>query len=94
MFIGIGLALKTKDEVQELGRELIKKEEMTENEGRKFINDLVDRYDEAKAEIEEKIDESVKEFLTKMNLVTQEDFQKVQKDIKKLKKALAAKSEN
>ena len=94
MFIGIGLALKTKDEVQELGRELIKKEEMTENEGRKFIDDLVDRYDEAKAEIEEKIDESVKEFLTKMNLVTQEDFQKVQKDIKKLKKALAAKSEN
>jgi polyhydroxyalkanoate synthesis regulator phasin len=94
MFIGIGLALKTKDEVQELGRELINKEQMSENDGRKFIDDLIDRYDEAKAEIEDKIDGSVKEFLNKMDLVTQDDLKKVQKEVKELKKALAAKTEN
>ena len=90
MFIGIGLALKTKDEVQELGRELINKEQMTENEGRQFIDDLVDRYDEAKEEIENKIDESVKEFLNKMDLVTQDEFKKLQTEIEELKEALAA----
>ena len=94
MFIGIGLALKTKDEVQELGRELINKEQMTENEGRQFIDDLIDRYDDAKAEIETKIDESVKEFLNKMDLVTQDEFKKVQAEIEELKEALAAQNEN
>jgi polyhydroxyalkanoate synthesis regulator phasin len=94
MFIGIGLALKTKDEVQELGRELINKEQMTENEGRKFIDDLIDRYDEAKAEIEDKIDGSVKDFLNKMDLVTQDEFNKVKEELKELKEALDAKSQN
>ena len=37
---GVGLALKTWEEVEDLAKELIKKGKMSEKEGRKFLDDL------------------------------------------------------
>ena len=37
---GIGLALKTWDEVEDLAKELEKRGKMTETEGRKFLDEL------------------------------------------------------
>ncbi len=48
LLTGMGFALKTRDEVEELANELIKKGKMTEKEGAKFIEDLIKKYDEAK----------------------------------------------
>ena len=66
MMAGIGLALKTRDEVEELARDLVKKGSMSEQEGKNFLDDLLKRYDEAKEKLEDKVEKTVKEFLKKL----------------------------
>jgi len=56
----IGLALKTKDEMEDLVKELQKKGEMSESEGRKFMDDVQRRYDEAQEKLEKRVEKSVK----------------------------------
>ena len=62
MMAGIGLALKTRDEVEELARDLAKKGTMSEQEGKNFLDDLLKRYDEARDKFEEKVEKTVKEL--------------------------------
>ena len=47
MLAGIGLALKTWDEVEDMVQEMQKKGEMSEVEGRKFFEDVQKKYEEA-----------------------------------------------
>ena len=44
LLTGVGLALKTWDEVEDLAKDLVDKGKMNEKEGGKFIKDLHKRY--------------------------------------------------
>jgi len=88
MLAGIGLALKTKDEVEELAGELIKKGKLSEKDGKEFLNDLLKRYDEATSKFEGRVEKSVKDFLKKANIVTTEDLNEIKKEISELKDAV------
>ncbi|MCF8066959.1 MAG: hypothetical protein K9L30_00080 [Desulfobacterales bacterium] len=88
MMTGIGLALKTKDEVESLAAELIKKGAVTEKEGTKFVEDLLKRYDESKKKLEDKVEGIVKDVLKKANLATADDVKALKDEIGKLKKEI------
>lgn len=85
MLTGIGLALKTKDEVEDLVKELQKKGEMSESEGRKFLDDAQDRYDEVQSKIEKRVENSIKDLLKKTNIVTTDELKELKKEIRELK---------
>ncbi|UCD32189.1 MAG: hypothetical protein JSV38_15770 [Desulfobacterales bacterium] len=70
MLTGIGLALIAKDEVEELAKELVNKSTMSEKEGIKFIEDLQKKYDETQNRLEERVQQTAKEFLKKADVVT------------------------
>jgi polyhydroxyalkanoate synthesis regulator phasin len=89
MMAGIGLALKTRDEVEELVKELVKKGSMSEQEGKNFLDELLKRYDEAKEKLEEKVEKIVKNFLKKADVVTGDDLKALKKEIRELKKAIS-----
>jgi len=89
LLTGIGLALKTKDEVEELARELTKKSKMTEKEGRKFIDDLNKRYEESRQKLDKNVETAVKKMLKKADLVTADQLKALQKEIRELKKAVS-----
>ncbi len=96
MLTGIGLALKTRDEVEDLVKEIQKKGEMSETEGRKFLDDVQKRYDEAQEKLEKRVEKSVKDFLKKTNIVTTDELKDLKKEIRELKSivnSLTAKSE-
>jgi len=40
MLTGIGIAMKTKDELEEWVKEIVKKGEMSENEGKDFLENV------------------------------------------------------
>ncbi|KJS31845.1 MAG: hypothetical protein VR64_09935 [Desulfatitalea sp. BRH_c12] len=84
----IGLALKTKDEMEDLVKELQKKGEMSESEGRKFMDDVQRRYDEAQEKLEKRVEKSVKEFLKKTNIVTTDELKELKKEIRELKSVI------
>lgn len=85
MLAGIGLALKTWDEVEDMVQEVQKKGEMSEVEGRKFFEDVQKKYEEAQSKLEKRVEKSVNEFLKKSNIVTANELKDLKKEIRELK---------
>ena len=85
MLTGIGLALKTWDEVEDMVGELQKKGEMSEGEGRKFLDDARKRYEETQDKLEKRIESTVKNFLKRTQIVTTDELKELKKEIRELK---------
>jgi polyhydroxyalkanoate synthesis regulator phasin len=90
MLAGVGLALKTWDEVEDFTKEMVEKGKMGEKEGNKFLKELQNRYDDTQKKLEERVEKTVKEFLKKANLVTTDDLKAVKKEIRELKKMIGS----
>lgn len=88
MLTGIGLALKTWDEVEALAKELEKKGEIPREEGKTFLKDLEKRYSEAQAKLEKRVEKSVNEFLKRADIVTGDELKALKKEIRELKKMI------
>ncbi len=85
MLAGIGLALKTKDEVEDMVQEIQKKGEMSEAEGRKFFEDVQKKYADAQGKLEKRVEQTVKDFLKKTHIVTSDELKELKKEIRELK---------
>ena len=92
MLTGVGLALKTKDEVENLAEDLIKQGKLSETEGRKFLEELRDKYEDSQKKLEKRVEKTVKELLKKANLVTSDELNALKKEIRELKKAISEKA--
>jgi len=93
MLAGVGLALKTWDEVEDLAKELVEKGKMTEKDGNKFVKDLQKRYEETQKKLEARVEKTVKDFLKKANVVTSDELKAVKKEIRELKKMISSQKE-
>jgi polyhydroxyalkanoate synthesis regulator phasin len=89
MLTGIGLALKTWDEVESFAKELVDQTRMSEKEGSKFLDELQKKYEESQKKLEVRVEKSVKQFLRKMDVVTRDDLKALKKEISELKKMVA-----
>jgi polyhydroxyalkanoate synthesis regulator phasin len=85
LLTGIGLALRTKDELEDLAKDYINEGDLSENEGKKFLDDLTKRYDDAKEKLEEKIETSVKKILDKADIATKKELNELKSEIALLK---------
>ena len=92
MLASVGLALKAWDEVEELANDMVDKGKMTEQEGRKFIDELQGRYQETQKKLEERVEKSVKDVLKKVDVVTQDELKALKKEIRDLKKLIGSQS--
>jgi polyhydroxyalkanoate synthesis regulator phasin len=89
MLSGVGLAMKTKDEIEDFAKEMEKKFNLSESDGKKFLDDLKNRYNETQEKLESKVEHLVKDMLKKMDIVTNEDLKGLKKEIRDLKKAIS-----
>ncbi len=85
MLAGIGLALKTWDEVEKMVREVQEKGEMSESEGRKFLDEVQKKYEEAQGKLEKRVEQTVRDFLKKTQIVTSDELKELKKEIRELK---------
>ena len=90
LLAGVGLALKTWDEVEDLAKELVEKGKMTEKDGNKFVKDLQKRYEETQKKLEARVEKTVKDFLKKANVVTSDELKAVKKEVRELKKMISS----
>jgi len=88
LLTGIGLALTAKDEAEDLARELEKKLNLNEEEGKKFFKDIQKRYEETQDKLEERVEKSVRKFLKKADIVTTDELKALKKEIRDLKQSL------
>ena len=86
MMTGIGLALKTKDEVEDWARDLVTRGELSENEGEKFVDELLKRYDEAREDLEKKIEKVTKEIMKKARVASIDELETLKREIEELRK--------
>jgi polyhydroxyalkanoate synthesis regulator phasin len=94
MLAGVGLALKAWDEVEELAKEVAEQSKMTEKEGRKFIDELQGKYEDAQQKLEERVEKSVKNLLKKADVVTQDELKGLKKEIRELRNLISSQDES
>ena len=84
MLAGVGLAAVTKDKVEELARELTEKGEMSEKEGKELIDELLKKSEQARKDLETKVEDTVRKVLEKMAVATKGDIDSLLERIKNL----------
>jgi polyhydroxyalkanoate synthesis regulator phasin len=84
MYMGVGLAYMTKEKVEEISQELIKKGELSATDGKEFIDDLTKKSEEARKALETRVDKIVKSSLARMNIATRDDLSILEKRIAEL----------
>jgi len=93
LLTGVGLALKTWDEVEDMAKDVVKKGKLNEKEGSKFIKDLQKRYEDTQKKLETRVEQSVDKFLKKANVVTGDDLKALKKEVRDLKKMISSEKE-
>ncbi len=88
MMTGIGMALKTQAEFEEMTKAFIDKSRMSEEEGRKFIEEMLDKYKDAKVNMEKQIEKSVKEMIGKADIASSKELKALKEEVEKLKEKL------
>ena len=88
MFTGLGLALLTKEKMDELVNEVVAKGDLSEKEGKEFFAELSQKSKEAKLKLEEQIRNVVRDSLEKMDLATKDDLKVLEGRISELAAAI------
>jgi polyhydroxyalkanoate synthesis regulator phasin len=81
---GMDYAFMTKDKVEKAVKEFAKENNLNKEEAKKLIDQMVKKSEETRNYLEERAIELQKSAITKMNLVTKEEYKKLEDRIKKL----------
>ena len=87
---GIGVISLTQEKVEEFSQEMIKKGELNREEGKKFVHEIISAREKQIHELEDKINERVKETFEKSGVVMKSDIIALEKKIEKLEKMIQA----
>ena len=88
MFTGIGIASLTKDKVEEIAKEFVEKGKISEQEGKKLVDELLTRSDESKEAIRQQVDERIQLAFQKMNIARSSEIEELKQQIRELHAAL------
>lgn len=91
MYMGLGLAELTREKVEEISKELVKKGEISEKEGRDLAEEISRKAEAAKKNLEKRVDKLVKQALDRINVATKDDLAAVEKKLNGKISALKAK---
>jgi len=81
LLTGIGLALKTRDEAKSLADEMKDKLKLSEDEGGKFMDDMMKKYDELWEDLEKRIEKRVQAVMDRMDLAKKSDIRTLEEKI-------------
>jgi polyhydroxyalkanoate synthesis regulator phasin len=87
---GVGLALKTWAEVEDAGKEIIKKAQLSEKDAGQFLKSLKESYEKTQKKMELQAQRLVKDVLKRADIATNDDVKALQREIQSLRKELKA----
>ncbi len=88
VYAGVGAAFLTRDKIEELKNELVDKGNMTREEGKQFVDELIAKSEKARDGLELWINQRVEERIRQLNLATREDVDELKRKIEELQVAL------
>lgn len=89
LLTGIGLALKTRDEAKNLADEMKDKLKLSEDEGSKFMDDMMKKYDELWEDLEKRIEKRVQAVMDKMDLAKKSDIKAIEDKVSDIEKKIS-----
>jgi polyhydroxyalkanoate synthesis regulator phasin len=84
LLTGVGLAVMTKDKVEELGRDLVSQAKLSESEGREFVDNLLKQSETARSEFDSRINAAVKKAIEGLHLVHKDELASLQARVEQL----------
>jgi polyhydroxyalkanoate synthesis regulator phasin len=90
---GLGLALASKEQVEKLIDELVKKGELSLEESKDIIDQWKQQTEERKAELQRIVREQIKQVIDKFDLVTKDELQQLEQRIRRLEEKLEEKED-
>lgn len=88
IFTGIGLAAVSKEKIEDSVKDMIAKGNLTEQEGRKFVEELSGYSEKARGELEKQVNGYVEKAIERMGLVRKRDLEEIQATIAAIQKRL------
>jgi polyhydroxyalkanoate synthesis regulator phasin len=82
--IGAGLWAITEDKINDLVKELVDKGDISKDEGKKTVQDILEERKKQKLELEKKISEKIQESISKAEMFTKKDMHELESRIKTL----------
>lgn len=87
-YIGAGAAFLTKEKLEELKTDLVEKGKVTQEEGKQLFEEMFKKSEEAKNQLERKIQDAVTDQLKKKNVATGDDVAELKRQVNELKAML------
>jgi len=84
MLFSVGLAMATKEKIETVVDDMIARGEMSEKEGRETVHALVEKSDEVKKELLEKVEKMVQDTLRRLNVPTGDEFSALKRRVEAL----------
>jgi len=86
--MGVGLAAMTEEKAKEIVSEMEKKGEISKEEGKKLVNEIMEERKKQRKEMEEKVSSEVEKAMTKAGLATKDDVKKLDRRLKNIEEML------
>lgn len=84
LYAGIGMAFLTRDKLEELARKLAEESKLTEADGKKFIDEILKKSEEAKAAFESAVEKGVAAALERLDVARNRELKALEARVKAL----------
>jgi len=84
LLLGIGLAAMTKDKIEDVAKRIAEEDKLSEEEGRKLAEDLLNQSDEARKNLKKQVENFVENTLEKFP--SRKDLQNLEERVAALEK--------
>lgn len=85
VYTGIGMAVETRDMVEKWAKDMTQKNQMSAEEGKRFVDEVKERYDKTQEKFEARVEEALKGIMKKTDMVTADEIKALKKEIRDLK---------
>ena len=81
--IGLGLIVMTKEKIEEVAKDLQKEHNLTPEEGKKFVKQLLEKTADSRKKLEGEIEKIIKNVVSNLPIATKKDLENLEKKITK-----------
>ncbi len=93
LLTGVGMALRSKSEIEELAKEFAEQSKMSQGEAKEFLNECQQKYEDAKEGLDKKIETTIEKILNKLDLPTRSDIKQLNQRIDRLTEKIEPKKQ-
>lgn len=87
LYAGVGLAFLTRDKIEEMGKRMAEEARLSEADGKKFIDEILKKSEEARAAFEKAVNSGVTAALEKLDIPRRAELKALEARVKALEAA-------